>query len=282
MNAISNLWNGRSGLAKTYWLWGVLSGIPWGIALSLITPGSNPAILAALAFVVYYVIVHVGIWRAASQYQGSKSWAILAKIAVLITPVCLVLGTILAMALPAYQDYKKRSAITSSSSSKSPEKYGFGINSRTEYEGTVAKYRERIKSGEVHVFDSTPTMYLKEEDKEWPKEEVPKIGFLWWYEDDYIYMIISNNHPRIAIRKIFLGANHGACGTTGQTSYPVDLNVDIQPAHFAAVRLSNDLLFKFAYQISGKLNDEEQKRWSSNRIDRNDCFDILNAWFSSF
>ena len=104
MNDISNLWNGRSGLAKTYWLWGVLSGIPWGIALSLITPGSNPAILAVLAFVVYYVIVHVGIWRAASQYQGSKSWAILAKIAVLITPVCLVLGTILAIALPAYQD----------------------------------------------------------------------------------------------------------------------------------------------------------------------------------
>ena len=60
MNTISNLWNGRFGLAKTYWLWGVLSGIPWGIALSLITPGSNPAILAALAFVVYYVIVHVG------------------------------------------------------------------------------------------------------------------------------------------------------------------------------------------------------------------------------
>ena len=60
MNIISNVWNGRAGLAKTYWLWGVLSGIPWGLALSLVTPGSNLAILAALAFVVYYVIVHVG------------------------------------------------------------------------------------------------------------------------------------------------------------------------------------------------------------------------------
>ena len=282
MNAISNIWNGRSGLAKTYWLWGVLSGIPWGIALSLVTPGSNPAILAILAFVVYYVIVHVGIWRAASQYQGSKAWAILAKIAVLITPASLVLGTMLAIALPAYQDYKKRSTITSSSSSKSPEKYGFGIESRTEYEGAVAKYRERINSGEIHVFDSTPTMYLKEEDKEWPREEVPKIGFLWWYEDDYIYMVISNNHPRIAIRKILLGANYGACGTTSQTNYLVDLNVDVLPAHFAVIRLSNDLLFKFVYQTSGKLNDEEQKRWSSDRRDRNDCFDILNAWFNGF
>lgn len=282
MNIISNVWNGRAGLAKTYWLWGVLSGIPWGLALSLVTPGSNLAILAALAFVVYYVIVHVGLWHAASQYQGFKAWAILAKIAALITPACLVLGTMLAIALPAYQDYKKRSVITPNSSFKSPEKYGFDIRSRAEYEEAVSKYRERINSGEIHVFDSTPITHLKGEDKEWPKEEVPKIGFLWWYEDDYIYMIISNNHPRIAIRKIILGANHGACGTIGQTSYPVDLNVDIQPAHFAAVRLSNDLLFKFAYQIHGELNDEEQKRWRSDREDRNDCFDVLNAWFGGF
>lgn len=195
--------------------------------------------------------------------------------------ICIV-GILVAVGLPAYQDYKKRSDITSSSSSKTPEEYGFGIKSRTEYEGTVVKYRKKINSGEIHVFDSTPTMYLKEEDKEWPKEEVQKIGFLWWYENNYVYMVISNNHPRIAIRKIILGANHGSCGTIGQTSYPVDLNVDIQPAHFAVVRLSNDSLFKFAYQISGKLNDEEQKRWSTDRTDRNDCFNILNAWFSDF
>ena len=282
MNVISNLWNGRAGLAKTYWLWGIVSGIPWGLALSLITPGSNLAILAVLAFIVYYVIVHVGIWRAASKYQGTKTWAILAKIAVIITPACLVIGTILAIALPAYQDHKKRGAIASSSPSKPPQEFGFGIKSKTEYKETVDKYREKINSGEIHVFDSTPTMYLTEKDKEWPKEEVPKIGFLWWYVNDYIYMIISNNHPTISIRKIILGSNHGACGTADQTSYPVDLNVDIKPSHFAAVRLSNDLLFKFAYQISGKLNDEEQKRWNPDRKDRNDCFDILNAWSSSF
>lgn len=282
MNVISNVWNGRAGLAKTYWLWGVLSGIPWSLALSLVTPGSNLAILAVLALVVYYVIVHVGLWRAASQYQGFKAWAILAKISVLITPACLVLGTMLAIALPAYQDYKKHNAITSHSSLKSPEEYGFGISSRAEYEEVVFKYREGIDSGEIHVFDSNPIMYIKEGDKEWPKEEVPKIGFLWWYEGDYIYMVISNNHPRIPIGKIILGANYGSCGTIGQTFYPVDLNVDIQPDHFAVVRLSNDLLFKFAYQRNGKLNDEEQKRWSSDRRDHNDCIDIHNAWFSGF
>ena len=101
MNTISNLWNGRFGLAKTYWLWGVLSGIPWGIALSLVKPGSNLAILVVLAVFVYYVIVHFGIWRAASEYEGAKAWAILAKIAVAITPACLVIGTLAAVIIPA-------------------------------------------------------------------------------------------------------------------------------------------------------------------------------------
>lgn len=101
MNTIPNLWGGHYGLARTYWLWGVLSGILWGIALSLVKPGSTPAILVVLTFVVYYVIVHVGIWRAASQYQGFKAWAILAKIAVAITPACLVIGTLAAIVIPA-------------------------------------------------------------------------------------------------------------------------------------------------------------------------------------
>lgn len=101
MNTISDLWNGHSGLAKTYWLWGVFSGIPWGIALSLVTPGSNLAILVVLAVFAYYVIVHVGIWRAASEYEGAKVWAILAKISVAITPACLVIGTLAAVIIPA-------------------------------------------------------------------------------------------------------------------------------------------------------------------------------------
>ena len=153
MNIISNLWSGRSGLAKTYWLWGVLSGIPWGIALSLVKPGSNPAILAVLAVVVYYLIVHVGIWRAASQYQGRKAWAILAKIAVLITPACLVLGTMLAIALPAYQDYKKRSATIANNHS---------IAVQSESEGMKKKYLTDEEVG----FGTSATAKAESEDQE--------------------------------------------------------------------------------------------------------------------
>ena len=112
MNVISNLWNGRAGLAKTYWLWGIVSGIPWGLALSLITPGSNLAILTALAFVTYYVVVHVGVWRAASQYQGAKTWALLAKVAVAITPACLVVGTLAAIIIPAMHQPSSQGQMT--------------------------------------------------------------------------------------------------------------------------------------------------------------------------
>lgn len=113
MNTISDLWSGRVGLAKAYWLWGILSGIPWGMALSLVTPGSNVAILVLLAFIVYYVIVHVGIWRAASEYEGTKAWAVLAKVAVATTPVCLVIGTLAAVIIPgSHQSSKKTQEAT--------------------------------------------------------------------------------------------------------------------------------------------------------------------------
>ena len=79
---------GDYGLAKTYWLYGVLvniiASIVSKIVFSMIT--SPPvALLAALAGVVvsaaYYVVVMLGIWRAAATYTGPKIWGILAKFA---------------------------------------------------------------------------------------------------------------------------------------------------------------------------------------------------------
>lgn len=81
MDAIAQVWKGQAGLAKTYWGWGLMGGLLWGVALSAVTPGSLPAILALLVFAAYFVIVNTGIWRAASQYQGMAVWAGLAKVA---------------------------------------------------------------------------------------------------------------------------------------------------------------------------------------------------------
>ena len=101
MEAISNLWNGRSGLAKAYWGWGVLGSLVWGVALAFVKPGTAIAMLAVLSFFAYIVAVHVGIWRAAAQYEGAKVWAGLAKAAVLLTPACLIVGVLAAVIIPA-------------------------------------------------------------------------------------------------------------------------------------------------------------------------------------
>lgn len=101
MEAITNLWNGRSGLAAAYWGWGVLGSLVWGVALAFVTPGSAIAMLAVLVFFAYIVAVHVGIWRAATQYEGARVWAGLAKAAVMLTPACIIVGVLAAVIIPA-------------------------------------------------------------------------------------------------------------------------------------------------------------------------------------
>lgn len=82
----SKLISGDYGLPKTYWLFGVLGNLMFivPIALAAATKSMPILVLALLASVVYSLIVAVGIWRAADKYLGQKVWAVLAKIAVIL------------------------------------------------------------------------------------------------------------------------------------------------------------------------------------------------------
>ena len=79
------LMDGDFGLAKTYWLYGFLVGVIFGVVAQVaiyISP-----ILYLLVFLIsiaYYIPLAIGIWRAANRYTGPKIWAILAKIAVIL------------------------------------------------------------------------------------------------------------------------------------------------------------------------------------------------------
>lgn len=108
MDAIAQVWRGQAGLAKTYWGWGLLGGLLWGVTLSAVTPGSLAAILALLVFAAYFVIVNTGIWRAASRYQGMAVWAGLAKVAAVIGFVTIA-AVVLAVASAA-TDTARRAA----------------------------------------------------------------------------------------------------------------------------------------------------------------------------
>ena len=90
--ALSRLWRGQYGLAKTWWLFGVLGTLllnaisgplnafaattPWdgisGVAL-LIAVG----IVAAVG-VIYGIVVTVSVVRAAIAYDGNRAWSWLA------------------------------------------------------------------------------------------------------------------------------------------------------------------------------------------------------------
>lgn len=97
-NFIMRVWNGNAGLAMSYWVYGIVAGFVWGIGLGILqpVPGSGTAKLFLACMAAYFIVVYVGIWRAANKYQGKKAWVSLAKFAVvlgaLVTVVPVVVG----------------------------------------------------------------------------------------------------------------------------------------------------------------------------------------------
>lgn len=81
---------GDYGLAKTYWLFGILFPMI-GLILGtfVFTGGAYYALLAIYS--AYMVFALGGIYNAAEKYQGNKTWAVLAKIAVFLGLANLVL-----------------------------------------------------------------------------------------------------------------------------------------------------------------------------------------------
>ncbi|MFD2297773.1 hypothetical protein QRO11_15305 [Paracidovorax citrulli] len=96
---INNIWTGRAGLAKTYWGYGFLGGLIWGVVLSMMPQGAPISTVAVLLFVAFLVLVNVGTWRAAALYLGNPLWAVLAKIAVASFPVFILIGTVATVAV---------------------------------------------------------------------------------------------------------------------------------------------------------------------------------------
>jgi len=90
-NVFSKLIDGDYGLAKTYWLFGVLVNVGFNILFKVAeSTASYPRqalaqilILTSIS-VAYSVVVVIGTWRASGKYQGPKFWAILARIMVVI------------------------------------------------------------------------------------------------------------------------------------------------------------------------------------------------------
>lgn len=87
---VRKVWRGDYGLARTFW--GLGLGVSIAVGLLLSSLGGGEAVLVGVLHLGYTVVVLVGIWRAATQYEGLKIWSILAKASVVLVPGLLVLG----------------------------------------------------------------------------------------------------------------------------------------------------------------------------------------------
>ncbi|MBC7650100.1 MAG: MFS transporter [Vitreoscilla sp.] len=93
-NSFVEVWRGNAGLGLTYWGYGVTGGAVWGLMISLVqtTENKTVTIIMGTLFTVYMIVIHVGIWRAASKYQGQKDRALLAKFIVVFTAASVALA----------------------------------------------------------------------------------------------------------------------------------------------------------------------------------------------
>ena len=92
---LTKLANGDFGLAKTYWLYGVAVSIIVNLIFKTITKTITSAEFLAILllwYTAYEILVLMGIWRATNKYRGLKVWAVLAKIAVVLGALTLVLS----------------------------------------------------------------------------------------------------------------------------------------------------------------------------------------------
>ena len=97
-SALAELADGDYGLAKTYWVFGVLVGIIVNIIIRFVE-SSDIAIILFVSFMAYEVPVLLGTWRAAKKYSGPSIWVVMTKIAVGLSWLSWVLGFILFFSL---------------------------------------------------------------------------------------------------------------------------------------------------------------------------------------
>lgn len=79
------LWRGELGLLRTGWFHFVLVDVLGVLVLEAIEPlhpGISAAVLVLL--VAYLMVAAVGVWRAADLYHGPFAWGLMAKAAVLV------------------------------------------------------------------------------------------------------------------------------------------------------------------------------------------------------
>jgi hypothetical protein len=92
--------NGDLGLARTYWLCGVLVALVVSLISSFITSTRVITVFMAIYTIGYGVPWALGTWRAARKYEGPKIWAVLARVAIVLSVIGMVITLLILFGLP--------------------------------------------------------------------------------------------------------------------------------------------------------------------------------------
>ncbi len=85
-NYFMKFFDGELSLPHSYWLVGIVYSIVVGILAAIIILSlSLPEKTLSVLILPWIIFVSIGIWRSSDKYKGPKFWAILAKIAVVIS-----------------------------------------------------------------------------------------------------------------------------------------------------------------------------------------------------
>ncbi len=77
---VDRMWNGNIRLSKIFWGYFFIGGFLWGIAIGLTRPNTIQQTVVLFFSCAYYVVISVGIWRAAGKFQGNVWWAAISKV----------------------------------------------------------------------------------------------------------------------------------------------------------------------------------------------------------
>ena len=87
MKFLNKLKNGEFGLAKTYWLYGVIVALPFNIIIEYIVLNTITFNVLFLIEIAYFYFWIIGCWKAASEYEGNGPWPFLTKLFIIITVI---------------------------------------------------------------------------------------------------------------------------------------------------------------------------------------------------
>ena len=84
-NFFVRFWKGDLSLPMSYWGVGVGINIVIGLLIGLFVGAAGMSEDAIWGYIIpFQIYTVVGIWRSANKYNGTKYWAILAKVAVVL------------------------------------------------------------------------------------------------------------------------------------------------------------------------------------------------------